>query len=564
MVLDSKNNSISPSDLALYYDLHIICLINIIEINISSLPSIEEDKYFKCTEFINLEEHFQIRFAIYKFNKYNKPEIITFSPFIDLNYFNYKYKNDTIFNSSKIDYEYRHAISQLQNENNSIDTKKLKKLYISKPLFCLKRNIMNKENNWVFTNIFDEYFCFCRGVDCLKIGISKLCKFRFYLYLIDKNYKIYKKTDFLLIDFIFKRYCSDDVYPIFEKMINRNISAHYITEREDIYEKYCHNIRRCDSIIPVNERNYKINDDFLEKHFTLILKLKHVLTSEGVNIYFINNIFYNIDYITYICIGHGVSFFKYYLYEHYYGPKKFDKLLIPNSKKLISVTLNHGWKYENLLRFNLPRWEKYIFVNKSNSQKGKILTNSIFIMFTWREIKKRRKISQKYIINILNLLNNEEIINNLKRHDIIVYFTLHHKIWKYKNIFKIKDDIKYIDENSIAECLSKTQLIITDYSSIIFDMIYRRKPYIIYIPDANDTTIKNNYNLQSYEIIKKFQNNEFGFENVYFDINSTINKINYYIDNNFQMDERLNRFYDEFNFKQVPIMNDLIDTLLKI
>ena len=185
-------------------------------------------------------------------------------------------------------------------------------------------------------------------------------------------------------------------------------------------------------------------------------------------------------------------------------------------------------------------------------------------MFTWREIKKRRKISQKYIINILNLLNNEEIINNLKRHDIIVYFTLHHKIWKYKNIFKIKDDIKYIDENSIAECLSKTQLIITDYSSIIFDMIYRRKPYIIYIPDANDTTIKNNYNLQSYEIIKKFQNNEFGFENVYFDINSTINKINYYIDNNFQMDEKLNRFYDEFNFKQVPIMNDLIDTLLKI
>ena len=40
------------------------------------------------------------------------------------------------------------------------------------------------------------------------------------------------------------------------------------------------------------------NGNFLEKHFTLILKLKQVLSSVGVNINFINNLFYNIDYIT--------------------------------------------------------------------------------------------------------------------------------------------------------------------------------------------------------------------------------------------------------------------------
>ena len=75
------------------------------------------------------------------------------------------------------------------------------------------------------------------------------------------------------------------------------------------------------------------------------------------------------------------------------------------------------------------------------------------------------------------------------------------------------------------------------------------------------------YDLQKkalYEIIKNFQDNYFNFENVYFDINSTINKINYYIDNNFNMDKKMNEFYDEFNFTRGPIINDFIDSLFKI
>ena len=129
-VFDSKDNSISPSDLALYYDLHIICLININSINITSLAGIELNKYFKCTEFINIEEDFQIRFAIYKINRYNIPIIVNISDSIDKNFFIYKYENDSIFDISKIDYEFKVLLTKLQNENNNIETKKLKKLDI--------------------------------------------------------------------------------------------------------------------------------------------------------------------------------------------------------------------------------------------------------------------------------------------------------------------------------------------------------------------------------------------------------------------------------------------------
>ena len=103
---------------------------------------------------------------------------------------------------------------------------------------------------------------------------------------------------------------------------------------------------------------------------------------------------------------------------------------------------------------------------------------------------------------------------------------------KYKNEFEIINNlkhIKFIKENDIAECLSKTSLVVTDYSSIIFDMIYRRKPYIIFIPDIYDSFIEQNYLNKSYDVINKFRTNKFEFENVYFDLNSTVDKINYYI-----------------------------------
>ena len=552
---------ILPSDLTLYYNLRILCFFHTNSINIISLAGIENNKYFKCVEFFNLNEKNKIGFIISKLN--NKQE----NKYIILNKYLYNIQIDQadILDISKIDYEYNFTMTQLENNNNNlIEEKKLKKLYVTKPIYSLKRNFSNNYDQWNFTNIFDEYFCFCKGSNCLNIEISQICKYQFYLYLIDQNHHIYNKTDFLLMDFIFKKYTSADVYPIFEKMINRNIRAHYLTEREDLYEKYCYKNKYCDLVILVNANTYKINGDFLEKYFTMILKLKQVLSSVGVNIDYINNLFYNIDYITYICIGHGVSYFKYYLYDNYYGPNNFNKLLIPNSEKLFNVPIRYGWKYENLIRFNLPRWEKFNFLKESMNEEQKIKSNSIFIMFTFRELKAGKEISNDYINNIVDLLNNEQLINNLANKNITLYFSLHHTVMSLKEKFKFGRNIKYIYENDISECLSKINLLITDYSSIIFDVIYRKKPYIIYIPDANDSKINENYREVCYNLIKNFTNNDFGFENVFFELNSTLEKINYYIDNEFRLDNRLVKFYKEFNFPQGCFMDDFIGSLLKL
>ena len=278
-----------------------------------------------------------------------------------------------------------------------------------------------------------------------------------------------------------------------------------------------------------------------------------------------SNLFYNIEYITYICVGHGVSFFKYFLYNTYnwYGCKTYDKILLPPSNRLISVAKIHGWKDKNIIKINLPRWDKYNFGSFSNN-KFNLNNNSIFILFTWRKIKKNKQISSDYFKNILNLINNKNLNFHLKIKKIVIYFSLHHKLNKYKDKFKTNKYIQFIEESKISECLSKVNLLISDFSSIIFDVIYRRKPFIIYIPDANDKEIENIYERTYYELIQSLKNGTIYFENKYFTLKEAINKIIFYIDNNFTLESKIEKFYDIFELRKGNNTNEFINYITRI
>ena len=213
-VFDSLQKQILPSDLALNYNLHILCFIKINNsININSLAAIEEDKYFTCNEFFYLNEIIELGIIIYEIdNNHNiKKDYSIFN--LGQMHLNSDFGNKH-FKYLKNNEDYSSLSFDKKNENNMKKMEKLKKLYISKPLYELKRNLIKKINHWNFLNIYNEYFCFCVGFNCLNIEITKQCKYYFYLYLIDINSNIYKKTDYLLMDFIFKRYSSDDVYMI--------------------------------------------------------------------------------------------------------------------------------------------------------------------------------------------------------------------------------------------------------------------------------------------------------------------------------------------------------------
>jgi CDP-glycerol glycerophosphotransferase (TagB/SpsB family) len=303
-----------------------------------------------------------------------------------------------------------------------------------------------------------------------------------------------------------------------------------------------------------------INGDFLEKYLDIFLKLKAVIS--GAKIFSINNLFYNIEYITYICLGHGISYLKEFLFKDYYSQKLYNKIFLPDSNLLISSAIKYGWDNNNIIKIGLPRWD--IFINyEKNSPNNYTKNNSIFVMFTWRDIKKFNKISKYYFKNILNLINNRNIIKNLKLKGISLYFSLHHNIEEYKYMFHQNNYIKYIIQEKINECLKKVSLIVTDFSSIIFDIIVRYKPYVLYIPDSDDSNIKKIYSKEYYDIINGLKNGSIIFENKFFNLNETIRKIIFYIKNNFKLESNLEQFYQTFKLEggnnTIKIINYLKD-----
>ena len=354
-----------------------------------SLANVYKNKYYQCTEFFNIKEKIKIGIKILKYNEEDKImenyKDYFISKDIEFGSLNKYYKNNNIFDPLIINNLYLNSVQKLND--------KLKISYFKYPIYKLKLKDIEKENKWNFINIYNIYFCLCKGFNCFNSKIDQLCKYLFYLYIIDNNRNTYKKAYFLFIDFIFKQYSSDDAYPIFEEMAKTNLPVHYITEKINIFRKYCKNQIKCLTIILVNKRNYIINGDFIEKYLSLFLRLKQVISNGGYNFnYNHNNLFYNIEYITYICIGHGISFFKRFLY--FYGSKKYNKILIPPSKKLIIVAKKYGWNENNIIKMNLPKWDKFddnYFIKKN---KQIINNSSIFLMFTWRNLKRKKKNSR--------------------------------------------------------------------------------------------------------------------------------------------------------------------------
>ena len=557
-----NNNLILPSDLALYKNLMLICYIEVldnIKETLNSLANIHKNSYYRCVEYYKINEKINFGITLYKKNENGNITLVKKMPFFSERIFefnNFFYKSDNLFDYYILNEKYKTKIKMMEYETIN-KTLKLEKSYIRYPYFLLKRNHDINTNIWRFGKIFNDYFCFCKGLGCLnsKKKLEK-CKYYFYLNIIDLNKKVYKKTDYLFIDFIFSEFSSDDAYPIFKEMFNQKFPVHYITENKEIFNEYCKK-SKCLSILYVNKKNYTINGDFLEKYLTLFLRMKQVISGGGTYFNYINNLFYNIEYITYISITHGVCYFKYFLYQKFacYATKRVDKILIPPSDKIIFLAKKYGWKEENIIKINLPKWDKYnknnkIFILKNESYYK---TNSIFVFFTWRKTIKKKKISSLYYVNIIALLKSKSLINSLKKNNITLYFAFHHKIDSYKkytHLFRQYKDLQLVEENKISQCILWSSLLITDFSSIVFDFIYRGKPFILYTPDISEQNLNEIYNKDYSELIQSIKNGTIVFENQYLNVNETINKTLFYIDNNFTLDLNLKIFYDKLKIKE--------------
>jgi len=556
-LIDQNNNVIKPSDLTLIYNLHLLCRIYIEENdeNIYSIPNIFENKLYFCVEYINIADKAKFGIKIFKINDIDE-DIEYFEQFFfddKLIKFNLDFKipNNNKFNVNYIYSIYNKLLFDINKSKKKISSFEekfnLRSSFLKPPLCIFKRDIAQNEGRWYFNNIYGNYFCFCKGEACTDLKIlnnynTQSCKYFFYLTIIDNNRNLYNKADYLLSDFFDENIESSDAFPIFKEMIKHKLNAHYLTMSPQIYAQFCLNNISCNKNLKIIYGVRKINGDVLEKYLELFLKLKAVITAEQYES--IDNLFYNIEYITYIFLGHGVQYIKSYLYKNYLSYKKYNKILLPPNERIINPAVEAGWKKENIIKIGLPKWDNYNIYEKNMSSYER----AIFLMFTWRKIKKGKVMSDLYYNNIFNILNNTDINEQLQTYNVNLYYCFHHRL-KERRRMKRNNNIKFINQNDISNLLKNCSLIITDFSAIMFDAIIQKKPLILYIPDALDNNLKDIYDSDYYETITKLKNGIIYLYEIFFDLKKVINKIIYYIKNDFTLENKKLKFYNEFNFK---------------
>ena len=549
---DKENNIIIPSDLSLYYNLHVFCILKDHNNLIQSISNIYQNKYFVCLEYSELNKYSKFEIKICK----DSYKCLSFYLF-DSHYFNYnnlKLLKDDIFDFNYINENFSSLSLNIQKSKDELYS--LKKCYISKPICSIKEKAVILKNFWHLKNIYNHYFCFCNGHHCKIDKNLDICKYYLYLSIIDKNKYLYKKTYYLFFDFLYSNRAPGDAFFIFREMDKQNISAFYLTERKDIYAQYFSNSTKFQRIIPIINRQYEISGNILEKYLNFFLKLKVVISGSQIDSK--ENIFFKIPYITFICLGHGVNFFKPFLYKDYYGCGRYNKILL-SSKKIISLAKKYGWKDENIIKIGLPKWD--LFDNYTFYSKNEINEKCIFSMFTWRNLKKDKNISSTYFNNIQKLLNHQKLNQLLFDNNITLYLSLHHNLLNEVNKFENSKKFRYINQEEIITCLMKCDLVISDFSSIIFDFMYRKKPIIIYIPDSEDKFLNELYDDDYLNIINSLKNNSIKFENKVSGIDEAIKKIEYYILNNFHLDEHLKTLYKKFNLFGKNNINKFIEYL---
>ncbi len=181
---------------------------------------------------------------------------------------------------------------------------------------------------------------------------------------------------------------------------------------------------------------------------------------------------------------HGVNFFKdNFISQSSYSAFLFDKIMISNEFEKNLFIERGCYQEENLVKNGLFRWD-LLSANHAESKK------SIFIYFTHRrylrDIDETAVQDTTYVKTIVSLLRNPRFNQLLEENGYTLKVALHHTVLQVCGN-DILEGIQILKDEEIADAKKEAAILITDYSSMCFEMWFQHKPVIfLNIPDTED------------------------------------------------------------------------------
>ncbi|MGN0637335.1 MAG: CDP-glycerol glycerophosphotransferase family protein [Huintestinicola sp.] len=183
---------------------------------------------------------------------------------------------------------------------------------------------------------------------------------------------------------------------------------------------------------------------------------------------------------------HGVNFFKEtFVKLRSFSSFMFDKVVVANDYEK-RIFLERGlFRPENIVENGLCRWD---YIHPLYSQK------TIFLFFTHRRYLEKlddvkKSVYYKTLVSFVEALMSDPAVKN---NGYKVKMALHHSVLD-KFGYDLLQNIDIVKDEDIEAVKSEASILITDYSSMCFEMWYQKKPVIfLRIDDMEDCIIYNN------------------------------------------------------------------------
>ena len=337
-----------------------------------------------------------------------------------------------------------------------------------------------------------------------------------------------------------------DSWTLFEYLQKKQIPSRYIVLKDNIL------------VTKLKQKHHSFKDiivldswqELLTKCHDDICKSKLILTSFGCGPT-CNQTLQKLSYLKYIYLNHGVMLLKESAIQ-LCANNTYDYTLVPTTATKQLYQEKQLWQKKQI-PVGLPRWDRLHHVKHASK--------NIFIFFTWRKkIKEVPFVLKNYKQQIFGFLTNPKLSNLLRKHQINLNIAPHHALIQNGGNLVLPDNVHLVSPTEISQIIGQTDLMITDYSSIMFDFMFLDIPVISYRFDADYPFLSEKDKLDA----ASAKSHDSELYNVFYDEDSVIQKIEYYINHNFELEPEYKKINDSLFWERENICQHLYDALQKL
>lgn len=221
------------------------------------------------------------------------------------------------------------------------------------------------------------------------------------------------------------------------------------------------------------------------KHYMALVKAKYLVSSHIMgftpNPGFFVMLDKKINYLKFIVPGkkvflqHGII--KDYIKGLCYPTTKVDVFICGAKPEFEYILNNYNYPKGVVNYTGLARYDKLLPYTEHKQ---------ILVMPTWRKWLNSYSIDEfkksDYYLKYQSLINNEKLNKVLIEYGYTLVFYPHYEMQKFLPTFSAPESVRLasIKDYDVQKLLKESELLITDYSSVYFDMAYMNKPIVFY------------------------------------------------------------------------------------